>query len=53
MFGDTLRLQLKLLENEYFKLLYTDYEDGPNNFAPNDNKEFSNNHNAAFHNIYL
>ena len=53
MSGDTLLLQLKLVENEHFKLLYTDYGDSPNRFYPDDNKDFANNHNAAFHNIYL
>lgn len=53
MSNDTLVLQLKLQENKHFKLLYTDYEDNPNSFAPDDNDQFSNNHNAAFHNIYL
>lgn len=34
MAEDTLVLQLKLQGGKHFKLLYTNYEDGPNNFSP-------------------
>ena len=53
MAEDTLVLQLKLQGGKHFKLLYTKYEDGPNNFSPIYNDKFSRNHDAAFHNIYL
>ena len=53
MLNDTLVLQLELQDNKYFKLLYTDYEDNPGSYSPSVNDEFSNNHNASFHNIYM
>lgn len=53
MADDTLRLQLMLHENEYFKLLYVNYEDFEQAYEPTHHKLFSQNHNAAYHNIWL
>lgn len=53
MEGDTLRLQLKLQENEYFKLVYDNFEDRQGSYSPYENVAFSQNHNAAYHNIWL
>jgi len=53
MEGDTLLLQLKLLENEHFKTMYTNFKDAPQAYPPTDHEKFSQNHDAAYHNIWL
>lgn len=45
MENDTLRLQLMLHENEYFKLFYVNYEDFEQAYEPTNHKEFSQVHN--------
>ena len=53
MYNDTLLLQLQLLPNDHFKTLFTNFEDNPGNFLPNDNVLFAYNHDASIHNIFI
>ncbi len=54
MDGDTLQLQLKLVENEHFSLPYTSFADGPAvPYSPYENDKFANNKNAGIHNIFM
>lgn len=53
MKGDTLRLQLGLVENEYFSLMYTDYGKTPEQYEPTSNPKFDFNHDASVHNIFV
>ena len=54
MYGDTLLLQLKIVENEMFNLPYTSFEDGPAiPYTPDANIMFSYNKDAGIHNIFM
>ena len=52
MFGDTLRLQLRIEPNEYFDTMFERYEDYPSTYSPTVNKSFDGNRNAAVHNVF-
>lgn len=55
MEGDTLQLQLKIVENDMFTLPYKSFADGPaipSGYTP-DNNEFSYNKDASVHNIFI
>lgn len=54
MDGDTLQLQLKIVENEFFTLPYTSFADGPSiPYEPDVNIAFSYNKDASVHNIFM
>lgn len=50
--GDTLQLQLQIMENPYFQLKYTSFADD-NVYKPDVNKMFDYNKNAGIHNIFI
>lgn len=53
MDGDTLKLQLKLLENEFFDLKYTSFGDYPGTYPPDANPSFDGNKDATIHNLFF
>lgn len=53
MEGDTLQLQLKIVENDMFTLPYKSFADGPATPYTPDNNEFSYNKDASVHNIFI
>lgn len=53
MKGDTLQLQLMIVENDLFTLPYKSFADGPAIPYLPDNNEFSYNKDASIHNIFL
>lgn len=54
MKNDTLQLQLKILENEWFTLPYKSFSDGPAiSYLPDANIAFSYNRDASIHNIFM
>lgn len=53
MYGDTLLLQLQLVENEHFSLMYTDFGKAPEQYDPTSNPVFDYNHDASVHNIFV
>lgn len=54
MDGDTLLLQLRIVENEWFTLPYTSFADGPAiPYQPYVNSAFSYNTDASVHNVFL
>lgn len=53
MSGDTLQLQLQLIENEHFNLMYTDFGKAPEQYAPSANPAFDYNRDASIHNIFV
>ncbi len=50
---DTIRLQLKILPNEYFDTKFDVYEDYPNAYDADKNTAFDGNKNAAVHNLFF
>ena len=53
MKDDTLKLQLAILENEYFSLMYKDFGKAPEQYAPDANSAFDYNRDASVHNIFI
>lgn len=53
MKNDTLQLQLALVGNEHFDLMYTDFGKAPEQYEPIGNSKFDYNHNASIHNIFV
>lgn len=53
MKNDTLKLQLGLVENEYFSLKYTDFGKAPEQYDPTPAPWFDYNHDASVHNIFV
>lgn len=53
MTNDTLQLQLALVENKYFSLMYSDFGKAPEQYDYTKNPKFDYNHNASIHNIFV
>ena len=53
MKNDTLQLQLALVENEHFSLMYKDFGPAPEQYEPTANSAFDYNHDATVHNIFV
>ena len=53
MKNDTLQLQLALVANEHFSLMFDEIGRSPEQYAPTENSKFDYNHNASIHNIFV
>lgn len=53
MKNDTLQLQLALVENEHFSLMFNEIGRAPEQYEPTGNAKFDYNHNASVHNIFV
>ncbi len=53
MKNDTLQLQLALVANEHFSLMFDEIGRSPEQYAPTENAKFDYNHNASIHNIFV
>ena len=53
MKNDTLQLQLALVANEYFSLMFDEIGRSPEQYSPTENAKFDYNHNASIHNIFV
>jgi len=53
MNGDTIRLQLKIVPNEFFDTKFDVYGDFPNTYDADANKAFDGNKDASVHNLFF
>ncbi|MBR3858628.1 MAG: DUF4843 domain-containing protein [Bacteroidaceae bacterium] len=53
MKNDTLQLQLALVANEHFSLMFDEIGRAPEQYTPDANVKFDYNHNASIHNIFV
>lgn len=53
MKNDTLQLQLALVANEHFSLMFNEIGKSPEQYSPTENPKFDYNHNASIHNIFV
>ena len=53
MKNDTLQLQLALVANEHFELMYKDFGTPPQQYEPSANAAFGYNRDAGVHNIFV
>ena len=53
MKNDTLQLQLALVANEHFSLMFDEIGKAPEQYSPTEDAAFDYNHNASIHNIFV
>ena len=53
MKDDTLQLQLALVNNEHFTMMFDEIGKAPEQYSPTENSKFDYNHNASIHNIFV
>ena len=53
MKNDTLQLQLALVDNEHFTMMFDEIGKAPEQYSPTENSKFDYNHNASIHNIFV